>query len=285
MKKGKKGQKLKRAMTGVLILLLIILGIVVVTKDRTSEESPEEPNQVTEEVTDDTTDETMEEDEEDSEESEEKAEKKEDEPQQMLDTDTAQELVKDKDGEYTKDEAVTSGEISVDALASFSGQYVEDGRDELVEGVASILVTNNSDEFLELAILAYEIGGKVGTFVVSSLPAGESAWVMEKNALKINGDEEFEHLGSTTSFKADAISSTKKLKITSDGNMLTVENKSDKTMKNVAVYYKVRHTDGNYFGGITYTVGYGDLKAGESIEKLAGHYDKETSDIVRISWQ
>ena len=64
-------------------------------------------------------------------------------------------------------------------FSSFSGQYVEDGSDVLVENVASMLVTNKSDRFLDLATLEYEIDGKKATFVVTGLPAGKSTWVME----------------------------------------------------------------------------------------------------------
>ena len=70
----------------------------------------------------------------------------------------------------------------------------------------------------------------------------------------------------------------------SDGNMLTATNKTDKTLEDVVVYYRVMHTDGNYLGGVTYTANFDTLEPGESTEVLAGHYSADDSEVVRVSW-
>ena len=46
---------------------------------------------------------------------------------------------------------ISGGEIVCKDYALFSGRFVEDGRDELVQNVAAILVKNESDQFLDLA--------------------------------------------------------------------------------------------------------------------------------------
>ena len=181
-------------------------------------------------------------------------------------------------------EAVEEGNIKCTEFSIFSGQFVEDGKDELVQNVAAMLVTNHSDKFLEFATLQYDIDGKEAYFVVTGLPAGQSAWVMEKSRLTINGDAKFTYKGCVDSFRDDVVTATDKIKISTSGNMMTVINKADKTLKDVCVYYKVKYTDGNYMGGITYVVNFGELEAGESLEKLAGHYDEESAEIVRISF-
>lgn len=187
-------------------------------------------------------------------------------------------------GNENKEEAAED-EITCDQVARFSGQYVEDGKDELVEDVAAILVTNHTDQFLDLATLTYDIDGKAATFVVTGLPAGKSAWVMEKSRLVIEGTEKFSYKGMTTSFREDVAAHSNQISITSDGNMLTAKNTTEKTIEGVFVYYKKIHTDGNYFGGITYVVDFGTLEPGKSIENLAGHYEKENTEIVRIGWK
>ncbi|MBQ8621897.1 MAG: hypothetical protein IJ422_06250 [Oscillospiraceae bacterium] len=179
----------------------------------------------------------------------------------------------------------TSEDIVCKEFARFSGQYVEDGRDEPVENVAAILVTNTSDSFLDLATLTYTIDGKTATFVVTGLPAGRSAWVMENSRMTIGADASFTFVDCVSAFRDNAVTSTRNLTIRSNGNMLTAINNTGTTLKNVAVYYKVVHTDGNYFGGITYMASFDTLAPGEALETLAGHYQDGSTEIVRISWQ
>lgn len=183
------------------------------------------------------------------------------------------------------EEDVIEEDISCNILASFSGQFVEDGTDELVQNVAAILVTNDSDQFLDLASLQFEIDGQAATFMVTGLPAGKSAWVMEKSKLNVSGDSTFAYKGCVTSFRDNVAASTDKITITSDGNMLTATNNTQETLNNVFVYYKVLHTDGYYFGGITYLTNFGTLEPGASVEALAGHYTEGKTEIVRIGWQ
>ena len=181
-------------------------------------------------------------------------------------------------------EAIEEGNIKCKEFSIYSGQFVEDGKDELVENVAAMLVTNHSDRFLEFATLQYDIDGKEAYFVVTGLPAGKSAWVMEKSRLTISGDATFTYKGCVDSFRENVVTSTDKIEISTSGNMMTVINNADETLKDVCVYYKVKHTDGNYLGGITYVVNFGEVKAGESLEKLAGHYDEEKAEIIRVSF-
>ena len=79
--------------------------------------------------------------------------------------------------------------------------------------------------------------------------------------------------------------STDQITISSDGNMLTAVNNTSETLEGVFIYYRTLHTDGNFLGGITYRVDFGTLEPGASVETLAGHFNKETTEIVRIGWQ
>ena len=170
-------------------------------------------------------------------------------------------------------------------FSSFSGQYVEDGSGVPVENVAAILVTNQSDSFLDLATLEYEIDGKAATFVVTGLPAGKSAWVMEKNKMTVTEQSTYEYVDCITSFKDGVVAETDKISLFSEGNMLTVVNNTEEKLEGVFVYYKTLHTDGNFFGGFTYMVDFGDLEPGEKITNLAGNYEKGKTEIVRIGWK
>ena len=176
-------------------------------------------------------------------------------------------------------------ELTVERIASFSGAYVEDGSDEPVQNVASILVTNETESFLDLGTLTYDIDGKEASFIVTGLPAGASAWVMEAGRITVTKDSVFTQKSCETAFRQDAVTLTEDVTIQSSGNMLKVQNSSDEALQNIAVYYKAVHTDGNYFGGITYMSVIGDLIPGESTEKLAGHFREGWTNVVRVSYQ
>lgn len=174
--------------------------------------------------------------------------------------------------------------LTCDSFSLYSGQYVEDGRDELVTNVAAILVTNRSGQFLDLATLTFEIDGREATFRVSGLPAGRSAWVLEASRMTATNSSTFTFTDMVTGFRENVISSTDKLSITCVGNLVTATNKSNQKLENVFVYYRVLHTDGNYLGGITYVIDFGTMEPGQSVEKLAGHFSAEKARIVRIGW-
>ena len=198
---------------------------------------------------------------------------------ELITSEQAQNLVQ------TENEMYDSGELSGTNFSIFSGQFVEDGKDELVENVAALLVTNNSDQFLDFATLQYDIDGQTATFIVTGLPAGRSAWVMEKSELVIVGGATFTYQGCSTSMRDGVAASTDKISISSDGNMLTAVNNTNETLEGVFVYYKSLHTDGNFFGGITYLADFGTIEPGASSETLAGHYVEGSTEIVRIGWQ
>lgn len=178
-----------------------------------------------------------------------------------------------------------TGDIAINEFGSFSGEYVEDGSNIPVENVAAVRITNRTDRFLEYAQITLMISGKKATFIVSALPPRRSAWVLEANKMTITEAENFEYIDSITSYKDNIISETDKIKLSFNGNLLKAANTTQSTLKNVTVYYRTLHSDGRFLGGITYKVTFGTLPPGESIEKIAGHYKMESSEIVRIDWQ
>lgn len=182
-------------------------------------------------------------------------------------------------------EEIHEGKLICREYALFSGQFVEDGRDELVEWVAAILVKNDSDQFLDLATLTYDIDGQMATFIVTGLPAGKSAWVMEATRMQANHDSVFTYVDCISSFKSEVLLVTTKVTITAEGNMLTATNNTGQRLEDVCVYYRNVHSDGNYFGGITYLVSFGTLEPGQSAQSMAGHYKEGVTEIIRYGWK
>lgn len=179
---------------------------------------------------------------------------------------------------------IAGGKLVCDSFGRYTGQYVEDGRDELVDSVAAILVTNKSDEYLDYATLTFDVDGKAANFIVTGLPAGTSAWVLDANKLVIESGADFTYQDCASDFRNDVDAKSDKVGLSSDGNMLTATNNTNETLEDVVVYYRVMHTDGNYLGGITYTANFDTLEPGQSTEVLAGHYSSADSEVVRVSW-
>lgn len=251
----------------VLLLALLVLVFIAANRDDRDAKADDPAGQITKETLQD-----------DNDIKHEASETENGDAVDFISRETAKKLIK------AENEAYEEGDIICRDFSSFSGQYPEDGKDELVENVAAMLVTNQAEQYLDFAALEYDIDGQEALFIVTGLPPGKSAWVMEQSRLRIDADAQFTYKGCADAYRENVITSTDKLKITSSGNMLSVKNQTEKAMKDVCVYYKRYHTDNHYFGGITYVANFGEIKAGESLEKLAGHFDEENTEIVRISW-
>jgi hypothetical protein len=167
----------------------------------------------------------------------------------------------------------------------YTGTFPEDGSGRDVENVAAILVHNSSNQFLDYATVEAVVGNQHGTFYVTGLPPGGTAWVLEKNAMTLTPDDKFEAKSCEDYFfREDAILQTDLLKVEPQGKDITVTNQSKKTLKNVCIYYKTVHEDGRYFGGITYLLAFDDLEPGQSVTKQSVHFGS-SSRIVRYSYQ
>lgn len=184
----------------------------------------------------------------------------------------------------TTSNRIEDGKLSFDEFGSYTGQFVEDGRDELVEGVAAVRVTNRSEYFLDFATITFSVDGNDATFVVSGLPAGRSAWVLEATGMTVSQMADFVYIDSVSSFREGVVAKSDNLNVTANGNMLTVTNSGTETLESIFVYYRTIHTDGHFLGGITYRVAVGTLAPGASAEVLAGHYTDANSEIIRLDW-
>jgi len=184
--------------------------------------------------------------------------------------------------------AVIDGEdrLVCEEYSRFSGAFPEDGSGRPVESVAAIRVTNASEKFLDYALIQCDIGeNRVGTFKITGLPAGKSAWVLEQDAMTIAEGERFQARTCTDyAFRADAITQTDKLSVTVEGNTVTVMNRSGEKLDNVCIYYKVCHNDGNYFGGFTPMLAFGTLPPGQGTQKKSAYF-ADGAEIVRFSFQ
>lgn len=167
----------------------------------------------------------------------------------------------------------------------FSGAFPEDGTGRQVTNVAAMLVRNDSGRFLDYALIQCDIGGGTGTFKVTGLPVGASAWVLEQSGMTVSVDDTFQVSACQDyAYRDDVVADTDRLTVTAEDNTVTVTNVSADTLFNVCIYYKAVHTDGNYFGGITYMLAFDTLEPGQSMQKQSSHFGPDTQ-IVRYSFQ
>lgn len=183
----------------------------------------------------------------------------------------------------TQQPGVTGNLICVE-ISRFNGYFVEDGKDEKVQNVAAILVANNTGKFLEMATITYKVGDRTATFLVTGLPSGKRAWVLEKNRMTLSDADELVLEDCQETYTPNAILTTKDLSVSRQGKSLTLTNTTDRKLSNVAVYYKNTLEDGTFMGGITYLVPFGDLEPGASVTKIKDHFS-DASEIVRFSYQ
>ena len=177
-----------------------------------------------------------------------------------------------------------SGNLICEEISRYTGNFVEDGTGRPVQDVAAIRVANNTGKFLQLAMITYKVGDRKAEFVVTDLPAGGKVWIMESNALTLEDGDELVLDKITDTYNTNAITSTDDIAVTRQGKSLTLTNKTNRTLKNVAVYYKLTQKDGTFFGGITYLISFDNLEAGASATKAADHFG-ENATIVRFAYE
>ncbi|MBP3412273.1 MAG: hypothetical protein J6K89_03355 [Oscillospiraceae bacterium] len=173
--------------------------------------------------------------------------------------------------------------LSILDYGSFKGVFVEDGTDEKVEDVACMLVRNTTDQYLDYGVITADINGKENTFVVTGLPGGTTAWVLEQNRTPLGKGESFQYKDQTVSELRDDIRfEDERVQVELQKGSIRIKNLSDKTLGSVRVYYKQVHSDGNLLGGITYTTKSDAIEPGQTVEIPAGHSTEENCCVVRI---
>lgn len=169
-------------------------------------------------------------------------------------------------------------------ISRFSGGFVEDGTYEQVKDVAAILVANDTDKYLDLATVTYKVGERTATFRITGLPARGMVWVLEKDRLTLSPEDQLVLEDCQMTYNSNAMTSTRDLTVTREGNSFVVKNVSDKKLKNVCIYYKNTLESGIYMGGITFLMNFGDMEPGAEIRRASAHLG-DNSRIVRYGYQ
>lgn len=178
--------------------------------------------------------------------------------------------------------------FSVACMGTYSGTYVEDGSNEQVTDVLTIVVKNISSDLVEYGLITVDCGGETATFELSALPAGSYALVMEKNRLTYDNtmvlskpicEQYAEPNNLIMDFGND-------FNVYPSDGVINIENISGRDIESdVSLFYK-NYEYGLFIGGITYRARFsGGIKAGEIAQCMQQHYSLEKSAIMYMSYE
>lgn len=182
------------------------------------------------------------------------------------------------------DEIALGDGLVITDVGRYSGMFFEDGSDGIVQNVLMIVVKNTGKTDLQYTEITLHTEKGDGNFKLSTLPAGESAVVLEADRMQyVNGKYTAENK-STVFFENGLEKYEDVFDVSGLSGMLNVKNISDKDISGkIYIYYKNAASD-IYYGGITYRATVDGLKSGELRQVVAKHFNPGQSEILFITY-
>lgn len=157
-----------------------------------------------------------------------------------------------KDTEKAEQIVLSDSNLTVESIGAYSGSFIEDGSDEATKNVTAMLITNNSDQMLQVALIDFQVNSnETASFKVTNLPAGTSTLVLESNKREFSDNDTYTYGNAATGYMDQPTLEEDKVELKTENGKITLKNKTDKELKRVYVYYKYVQIGGAYFGGIT----------------------------------
>lgn len=174
-------------------------------------------------------------------------------------------------------------DLTVEAVGSYSGNFLEDGSDEPTANVAAMLITNNSDRMLQIAQITFQVNDtETASFKVTDLPAGTSTLVLEANKREFKEEDSYTYGETASGYMDQPTLEEDKFELITEKGKITLKNKTDQAYEKVYVYYKYVQIGGAYLGGITYRTPFENVPAGGEVEAVAGHFNPNSSKIMAV---
>ena len=186
--------------------------------------------------------------------------------------------------EAVRDVSIELGSgLQIKNVGSYAGIFMEDGTDEIVSGVLMLVVTNNSEDDIQYAEITIPVSDGEANFSLSTLPAGETVVLLEKNRMAYSAAEAYTGaaMKNVALFSEPVSLCEDQLELQILNGAINVTNISGEDIAgDIVVYYK-NSADDIYYGGITYRVRIeGGLKAGEVRQIMASHFSGSGSTIM-----
>ena len=188
-----------------------------------------------------------------------------------------------KETEKAEQIVLSDPNLTVESIGAYSGSFIEDGSDEATKNVTAMLITNNSDQMLQVALIDFQVNSnETASFKVTNLPAGTSTLVLESNKREFSDKDTYTYGNAATGYMDQPTLEEDKVELKTENGKITLKNKTDKELKRVYVYYKYMQIGGAYFGGITYRTPFENVGAGKEAEAVAAHFNPDSSQIMGV---
>ena len=188
-----------------------------------------------------------------------------------------------KDTEKAEQIVLSDSNLTVESIGAYSGSFIEDGSDEATKNVTAMLITNNSDQMLQVALIDFQVNSnETASFKVTNLPAGTSTLVLESNKREFSDNDTYTYGNAATGYMDQPTLEEDKVELKTENGKITLKNKTDKELKTVYVYYKYMQIGGAYLGGITYRTPFENVGAGKEAETVAAHFNPDSSQIMGV---
>lgn len=188
-----------------------------------------------------------------------------------------------KDTEKAEQIVLSDPNLTVESIGAYSGSFIEDVSDEATKNVTAMLITNNSDQMLQVALIDFQVNSnETASFKVTNLPAGTSTLVLESNKREFSDNDTYTYGNAATGYMDQPTLEEDKVELKTENGKITLKNKTDKELKTVYVYYKYMQIGGAYFGGITYRTPFENVGAGKEAEAVAAHFNPDSSQIMGV---
>lgn len=188
-----------------------------------------------------------------------------------------------KDTEKAEQIVLSDSNLTVESIGAYSGSFIVDGSDEATKNVTAMLITNNSDQMLQVALIDFQVNSnETASFKVTNLPAGTSTLVLESNKREFSDKDTYTYGNAATGYMDQPTLEEDKVELKTENGKITLKNKTDKELKRVYVYYKYMQIGGAYFGGITYRTPFENVGAGKEAEAVAAHFNPDSSQIMGV---
>lgn len=188
-----------------------------------------------------------------------------------------------KDTEKAEQIVLSDSNLTVESIGAYSGSFIEDGSDEPTKNVTAMLITNNSDQMLQVALIDFQVNSnETASFKVTNLPAGTSTLVLESNKREFSDNDTYTYGNAATGYMDQPTLEEDKVELKTENGKITLKNKTDKELKTVYVYYKYMQIGGAYLGGITYRTPFENVGAGKEAEAVAAHFNPDSSQIMGV---
>lgn len=188
-----------------------------------------------------------------------------------------------KETEKAEQIVLSDPNLTVESIGAYSGSFIEDGSDEATKNVTAMLITNNSDQMLQVALIDFQVNSnETASFKVTNLPAGTSTLVLESNKREFSDKDTYTYGNAATGYMDQPTLEEDKVELKTENGKITLKNKTEKELKTVYVYYKYMQIGGAYLGGITYRTPFENVGAGKEAEAVAAHFNPDSSQIMGV---